>query len=73
MKKEKIKQLSGKEMRVELEKLRKELLNLRMRKQTGQVEKPSQFAYIRRKIARYLTALNKTAKETPTEKVAQSL
>jgi len=72
MKKDEIKQLSEKELRVELEKLRKELLNLRMRKQTGQVDKPSQFLQIRRKIARCLTALNKMAGESAKGELPQS-
>lgn len=55
MKTEDIKKLSEKELRVKLEETRNELLSLRLRKQTGQVEKPHMLAELRKDVARILT------------------
>lgn len=55
-------EMSDKELQVKLNELRLELVNLRVRKQTGQVEKPHRMQEIRRSVARILTVL--TAKHT---------
>lgn len=50
-----INKLSGKEISAKLSELRKKLLDLRMRKQVGQVEKPHELRKLRRDIARLET------------------
>jgi large subunit ribosomal protein L29 len=54
---EKLRTLSGAELRDELVKLRKEQFSLRMQRATGQQPKPAQFGDARRNIARVKTAL----------------
>ncbi|MDP3068847.1 MAG: 50S ribosomal protein L29 [Opitutaceae bacterium] len=53
-----IRELSPAEINTKVKEKRDELLQLRLRKQTGQVEKPHQFRVLRKDIARLLTILN---------------
>ncbi|MDP0497003.1 MAG: 50S ribosomal protein L29 [Verrucomicrobiota bacterium JB024] len=57
-----IRELSTEEIKKKLRDTRNELVQLRVRKQAGQVEKPSELREMRRTIARLETILNaKTA------------
>jgi len=56
-----LRNLSEKELEKKLRDTRDELLNLRLRKQSGQVETPSQLRALRRDIARMETILNERA------------
>ncbi|MBL9189514.1 MAG: 50S ribosomal protein L29 [Opitutaceae bacterium] len=53
-----IRELSPAEITSKVKEKRDELLQLRLRKQTGQVEKPHLFRELRKDIARLLTILN---------------
>jgi len=53
------KKIEKKEGLTKVSDLRKELLNLRFKKKSGQLENNSQFKKIRKEIARALTAKNK--------------
>jgi large subunit ribosomal protein L29 len=53
-----IRDLSSDEITAKVRSAREELLQLRLRKQTGQVEKTSQIRVLRKKIARLLTIQN---------------
>jgi len=55
-----IKELSSSELQKKLRELGEELLQLQIRKQTGQVEKPHLIKAIRRDRARILTTLGQT-------------
>lgn len=57
MKASDIREYSQKELDKKLRDTRSELLNLRLRKQTGQVEKPHMIRALRRDIARLETIL----------------
>ena len=57
MKIKEIKELSSDELRARKRELNQETFNLRLQKQTGQLEKPSQLREIRREIARVETVL----------------
>ena len=57
MKSEEINKLSDKEIALKLKETREELLGLRVRKQTGQVEKPHKLKELRKLVARLETAL----------------
>lgn len=57
MKASEIREFSVNEIEKKLRDNRSELLNLRLRKQTGQVEKPHQIRALRRDIARLETIL----------------
>lgn len=57
MKASEIRELSQNELEKKLRDIRSELLNLRLRKQTGQVEKPHLIRALRRDIARLETIL----------------
>ena len=59
---EEIKQLSVKELELKINEARTELTNLRLRKRTGQVDKPHRIKSLRRGIARMSTFL--TTKQT---------
>ena len=62
---EEIKQLSVKELEVKISGARSELTSLRLRKHTGQVDKPHRIKALRRGIARMLTFLtNKQSEKT---------
>jgi large subunit ribosomal protein L29 len=60
MKMSEIKELSSSELQKKLRELGEELLQLQIRKQTGQVEKPHLIKAIRRDRARILTTLGQT-------------
>jgi large subunit ribosomal protein L29 len=53
-----IRELSATEIETKLRETRQELLQLRLRKQTGQVEKPHQIREFRKDIARLETLLH---------------
>jgi large subunit ribosomal protein L29 len=53
-----IRELSAAEIETKLRDLRTELLQLRLRKQTGQVEKPHLMRELRKDVARLLTILH---------------
>ncbi len=57
-----IRELSPTELETRLRETREQLLQLRLRKQTGQVEKPHQLREYRKDIARMETALRAAAK-----------
>lgn len=57
MKAQDIRELSPEELNKKLREAREELVNLRVRKQVGQVENPSQLRTLRRDIARFETIL----------------
>lgn len=57
--------LSPAEITTKLSETRQQLLQLRLRKQTGQVEKPHLLRSYRKDIARLLTALNAKKKSAP--------
>ena len=58
MKASKLRETGKEELQQQCEDFRKELMNLRVRKSTGQVEQPSRIRVLRRDIARALTVLN---------------
>jgi large subunit ribosomal protein L29 len=64
MKIKEIKELSVEELQARKRELTKEVFNLRLQKQTGQLENPSQIRAIRREIARIETVLNQRAAQT---------
>ena len=64
MKISEIKELSETELNKKLRELGEELLQLQVRKQTGQVEKPHLIKSIRRDRARILTVLSELKQET---------
>jgi len=55
----KIKKIDLKKISIEVKDLKKNLLNLRFQKSTGQLEKTSQIKITRRKIARIKTEISK--------------
>ncbi|WP_309399106.1 50S ribosomal protein L29 [Cerasicoccus maritimus] len=61
MKAKEIRELSPEELNKKLREAREELVNLRVRKQVGQVENPAQLRTIRRDIARIETILKQKA------------
>lgn len=64
MKPSEIKELSEPELQKKLRELGDELLQLRIRKQTGQVEKPHLLKSIRRDRARIISVLRSTSNES---------
>ena len=64
MKAEEIRNLSHQEIEKMLRDTRQELLNLRMRKQSGQVEKTHELRELRRDIARLKTIIKERAVAT---------
>jgi len=64
MKAQDIRELSLEELNKKLRDSREELVNLRVRKEVGQVENPSQLRIIRRDIARIETILKQRAAAT---------
>ena len=64
MKIKEIKELSVDELQARKRELNKEGFNLRLQKQTGQLEKPSQIRAIRREIARVETVLSLRSVQT---------
>lgn len=61
MKTKDLKELSVAELNKKLRETREELLNLRLRKQTGQVEKPHELRELRKLIARIQTLIKENA------------
>ncbi len=61
MKAKEIRDLSEQEIEKKVRDTRQELMNLRLRKQAGQVEAPSQLLELRRDIARMETILKERA------------
>lgn len=64
MKAEEIRNLSQQEIEKMLRDTRQELLNLRLRKQSGQVEKTHELRELRREIARLKTIIKERAVAT---------
>ena len=64
MKMSEIRELSQAELDKKLRDTGEELLNLRIRKQTGQVEKPHMLNLLRKDRARILTALSQNSNES---------
>jgi large subunit ribosomal protein L29 len=60
-----IRELSPAEITTKLRNIRDELLQLRLRKHTGQVEKPHMIRALRKDIARLETILNEKKKAKP--------
>ena len=60
-----IRELSPAEITTKLRNVRDELLQLRLRKHTGQVEKPHMIRALRKDIARLETILNEKKKAKP--------
>ena len=58
MKKQEIKKLSKDEVLKNIDKLKKDLFNIRFKKINGQVENPAQYSEIKKSIARLYTTLN---------------
>ena len=58
MKIKEIKELSSDELQTRKRELNQEVFHLRLQKQTGQLEKPSQLREIRREVARIETVLS---------------
>jgi large subunit ribosomal protein L29 len=48
------------ELKVKLMELKREMMNLRFQKTSGQLEKTAQFRVVRREVARFKTVLNET-------------
>lgn len=57
MKAKEIRELSNEELEAKIRETQSELLNLRLRKQTGQVEKPHKLKALRHMIARLKTII----------------
>ena len=60
-----IRDLSPAEITTKLRETREELLQLRLRKQTGQVEKPDKLRTLRKDVARLLTIENQKKRSAP--------
>jgi large subunit ribosomal protein L29 len=60
-----IRELSPGEITTKLREIREELLQLRLRKQTGQVEKTDKLRTLRKDIARLLTIQNQKKSAAP--------
>ena len=60
-----IRDLSPDEITTKLREIRAELLQLRLKKQTGQVEKPHMIRVLRKDIARLETILNQKKAKAP--------
>ena len=59
MKNTEIKKLSNDELIIKLDKLKKDLFNMRFKKTNGPIEDPSKFPQVRKDVAKILTRLNK--------------
>ena len=70
MKAKEIRKLSTEDAEKQLGDIRSELVNLRVRKQVGQIENTSELNRLRRDIARFETILNE-AKRAPQETPAK--
>jgi len=60
-----IRELAPAEITTKLRETREQLLNLKLRKQTGQVEKTHEIRTLRKDIARMETVLTEKNKKTP--------
>ena len=60
-----IRELAPAEITTKLRETREQLLNLKLRKQTGQVEKTHELRTLRKDIARMETVLTEKNKKTP--------
>jgi len=58
MKYKDIKKLSKDELNTKLDKLKKDLFNMRFKKTSGPLEDPSKFAEIKKDVAKILTKMN---------------
>lgn len=65
-----IRDLSPAEINTKIRETRDQLLQLRLRKHTGQVEKPHMFRVLRKDIARLLTILTEKQRATAADKPA---
>ena len=59
MKNKEISKLSNDELKNKLDKLKKDLFNMRFKKTNGPIEDPSKFPQVRKDVAKILTRLNK--------------
>ena len=59
MKNKEINKLSNDELISKLDKLKKDLFNMRFKKTNGPIEDPSKFPQVRKDVAKILTRLNK--------------
>ena len=59
MKNKEINKLSNDELISKLDKLKKDLFNMRFKKTNGPLEDPSKFPQVRKDVAKILTRLNK--------------
>tara|TARA_B100002003_G_C13963791_1_gene466713 strand:+ start:181 stop:366 length:186 start_codon:yes stop_codon:yes gene_type:complete len=59
MKNKEINKLSNDELISKLDKLKKDLFNMRFKKTNGPIEDPSKFPQVRQDVAKILTRLNK--------------
>lgn len=62
-----IRELSLDELKRSLNDLRRESLNLRLQKSTGQLENTGRMKMVRREIARVLTVINEKTKPQPAD------
>jgi large subunit ribosomal protein L29 len=60
-----IRELSPEEIKTKIREIREQLLQLRLRKQTGQVEKTHELRTLRKDIARLETILNEKKAQAP--------
>jgi large subunit ribosomal protein L29 len=60
-----IRELSPEEIKTKIREIREQLLQLRLRKQTGQVEKTHELRTLRKDIARLETILNEKKVQAP--------
>ena len=63
MKKKEIKKLTNKQILENLDKLKKDLFNLRFQKANGQLENTSRVKVVKRSVARVLTLINNVSKK----------
>ena len=59
MKNKEISKLSNDELKNKLDKLKKDLFNMRFKKTNGPLEDPSKFPQVKKDVAKILTRLNK--------------
>jgi len=59
MKNKEISKLSNDELKNKLDKLKKDLFNMRFKKTNGPLEDPSKFPQVKKDVAKILTILNK--------------
>ena len=59
MKNKEISKLSNDELKKKLDKLKKDLFNMRFKKTNGPLEDPSKFPKVKKDVAKILTRLNK--------------